>query len=198
MERQPWDPCGCVLPVFPSSTAGRVPGMVWSAASPLLPAAAQGIVAASMAALQDLPTRRKWETSSFSWDGNFVSRYLPVFFIFPSPIVHVLSGNKSARGWRCVCSLPGGSSFLGTRSMSGLNGDTVGAGRSWTLSLGYKQGLASASVGCKGRAWVNLWAGTWALLFSFSTATAGASQVSRAHLWAAKPCFEAKCWRFWP
>lgn len=127
MERQPWDPCGCVLPEFPSSRAGRVPSIVWSAASPLLPAAAQGVVAACMAALQDLSTSRKWETSGFPWDGNFVSCYLHVFFIFLSTIVDVLSGNRSIRDWRYLCSLPGGSSLLGPRSVSDLNGDIVGA-----------------------------------------------------------------------
>lgn len=50
------------------------------------------------------------------------------------------------RGWRCLCGLPGGSSCLGTRSLSGLNGEMVVA----TAGLCLWAINKDLQVGCKG------------------------------------------------
>lgn len=85
---------------------------------------------------------------AFPGMGTWTPAFSLFFFfpIFTSAVVDVLSGNKPVRDWRCLCSLPKGSSHLGTRNLSGLNGEMVVATAGLCLSAINKD----SQVGCKG------------------------------------------------
>lgn len=117
-----------------------MPGIVWSAATPLLPAAAWAVTPDSAAALPQQKVRHFQH--SLGWELALLFSLFLNFYFHSSPC-----GNKPVRGWRCLCNLPGRSSRLGTRNLSGLNGEMVMA----TAGLCLWPINKDLQVDCKGR-----------------------------------------------
>lgn len=138
MGGQPRDPCVCVLQRFLPARQAAQSGAGWLLSEACPPGESEKLLV-------------------FPAMGT-LSPATPLLYIF-SFQNRSCNGSTPRRDWRGLRSHPGGSSPLGTRTVSVLDEDKVSAGRSWVLSLNCETGTckcfcrlyrqdSSYSLGC--------------------------------------------------